>query len=265
MSERTDWPQIDILVVTYNRVRDIQLTIDALLRFVDYPADRLRFLIADDATPAAPDGTGYAEALSQTETFKKIRYQFVPAPQNVGWGANVNRAIAYGAATGTGQYIFQMEDDYVLQRPLNLKAAVALMETVGHIGLLRFRGTGGEHFVFHEFEAQIGNWLPDYREGVGLPGRMTYFLFDGGSPALYIYSNSMHLKRYSFHWQQHYGLYREGAKLGETEEAFAHTVKDGMRDNQFAPTVAILPEWIAMHWDHIGQSYQHTELDKDYR
>jgi len=38
-------------------------------------------------------------------------------------------------------------------------------------------------------------------------------------------------------------------------------VKDMMRSNPFAPVIAIQPEWIAMHFDHIGVTYQHTELD----
>ena len=37
--------------------------------------------------------------------------------------------------------------------------------------------------------------------------------------------------------------------------------EDGMK-RKGAPCVAILPEWIALQFDHIGTSYQHTEEDK---
>jgi len=246
-----DWPSIDIIVITYDRQADIQRTILTLSEAIDYPADKLRWLIADDATPG-----DYQARLSKTPLFKRLACEFVPTPEgNLGWGGNANRALAYS----TAPYILQIEDDYLIRKPLNLRAAVAAMEVTPHMGMLRYRGIAGEHIVLHLMEANISQWLPDYQDGVGLPGRLSYCLLDSGSPGLYVYSHGLHLKRADFH--EHYGKYPEGLKLGHTEESMAHQVKDLMRSNQFAPVICIQPEWCLMWLDHIGKSYQHTTLD----
>jgi len=247
-----EWPNVDIVLITYDRFNEILDTIEALVKNLDYPTEKLRWLIADDATPG-----DYLARLANTETFWHLKdHEFVPTPDgNRGWGGNVNRALRYS----TAPYIFQIEDDYILKKPLNLKAAVAAMQVTPHMGMMRFRGTAGDHLVYHQMEARIGDWLPDYQEGVGLQGRLSYFLIDSGSPGLYIYSHGAHLKRNMFH--KHYGAYPEGLKLGHTEESYAHMVKDMMKANPYSPVICIQPEWIAMHFDHIGKSRQLTDLD----
>jgi hypothetical protein len=113
--------------------------------------------------------------------------------------------------------------------------------------------------VYHQFESDISDYCPDYQDGVGLPGKLTYLQLDSGSHALYLYSNGPHLKHIRFHAV--YGMYPEGKRLGETEEAYAHTVKDRMKLPD-APAIAITPAFIPMLWDHIGVSFQHSEADK---
>lgn len=247
-----DWPDIDLVLITYNRPLEICKTIAALEDKLLYPREHLRYLIADDATPG-----DYQTRLSETKTFQRLYHvEFVPTiGGNLGWGGNVNRALAYSNAP----YVFQIEDDYILKKYLDLQAAVACMLVKPEIGMMRFRGTAGDHMVFHQMEANIAPYMPDYQEGVGLPGKLTYLLFDSGSPGLYIYSHGAHLKRAFFH--QFYGKYPVGLKLGHTEESYAHMVKDAMRSNAGAPVIAIQPEWIPMYFDHIGVSFQHTELD----
>jgi hypothetical protein len=53
-------------------------------------------------------------------------------------------------------------------------------------------------------------------------------------------------------------MYDEGKKLGETEAAFAHQVRDKYDD---CPKVAVLQNGIVTAFDHIGKSRQMTELD----
>jgi hypothetical protein len=57
-----------------------------------------------------------------------------------------------------------------------------------------------------------------------------------------------------------YGYYPAGLKLGETEERYCHMVKNQMKAAG-APLIGIMPEWIPMHYDHIGKSYQLSEMD----
>lgn len=254
-------PAVDVIVCTYNRPGELKSTLEALLDNLRYSGP-LNFFLADDSSPAAA-----IKKVKASAVYKSLGATIISTDKNSGWAANVNNAMR----NTSSPYIFFLEDDYVLGQPLDLSAGVALLETKPDIGMLRYRGTAGEHIIFHQFEADIataydspfsdypGSEGNEYREGFGLPGKLTYLQLDSGSPGLYIYSNGPHLKRRDFH--AFYGMYPEGLKLGETEERYAHTVRDGMKQPG-APAVAILPEWVSMRFDHIGKSYQHTEADK---
>jgi glycosyltransferase involved in cell wall biosynthesis len=245
-----EFPLVDIIVITYNRYEEIQRTVQALTDLLTYP--NLRWLIADDGTPGK-----YVDRLKRLRLFKDKDAEFIPADQNVGWGANVNRALAYS----TAPFQFQIEDDYVLTQPLDLRVGVALLIEKPHLGLLRYGGTAGEHMILHQFEAEISASLPGWREHMGLPGKLTYLQLDGHCPTAYLYSHRPHLKHRRFH--AFYGLYDEGRKLGDTEEAYAVRVKSMMQaDPTHAPGIVVLPEWIPQTFDHIGKSYQHGEFDR---
>lgn len=243
------WPDVTIQICTYNRAEEIARTVSALHESLTY-SGKLHWLICDDAT-----GGKYLDKLKRSAAFKGLEVTFVSTPTNAGWAANVNN----GLRQVKTEFVFFLEDDYVLTEKLALDPGIALMLTKSHIGMLRYRGTAGDHVVLHQMESDINAFLPDYREAQGVAGKLTYCLLDSGSPTVWLYSHGPHLKKMAFH--QFYGLYPEGFRLGETEERFAHTVKDGMK-KQGAPALAILPGWIPMKWNHIGHSYQHTELDQ---
>lgn len=246
------FPPVTILICTYNRLTEIERTIAALRDNLTYSGE-LRWVICDDSSPG-----NYHQQLTNSKILKPVKPTIVTTERNRGWGANVNA----GLASITTEFCFFVEDDYVLTRPLNLDVGVALLATQPHIGMVRYRATAGEHMVFQQTEADIRAYLPHYQDAEGLPGKLCYFLLDSGSPSLYIYSHGAHLKRRSFH--EFYGRYPEGLRLGSTEETYCHMVKDGMKRDG-APAITILPEWVHMHWQHIGASYQHTELDKGDR
>lgn len=247
------WPAVTIQICTYNRWDEIRRTLVALRRNLIYPEESLRWLICDDSTPG-----DYRERV-----FSFMRNELgvgnfgvITTPQNGGWGANVNN----GLRRIDTPYIFFVEDDYLLTRELNLQVGIALLERNNTIGLLRYRAIAGDtNIICFLHETDIGTWLPDYCHGLGLPGKLAWWRISPRSESLWLYSHGPHLKTRGFH--QYYGNYPEGLKLGATEEAFAHQVKDAMRANPYAPALAILPEWVTMHWEHIGQSYQQTELD----
>lgn len=243
------WPDVTVLICTYNRPNEIVRTIEALRANLSYAGD-LKWLICDDSSP-----DGYVTKLKKLKLFKESRAEFVSTAENSGWAANVNNGLAHV----TTPYIFFLEDDKELHAPLDLSVGVALMETKPDIGMVRYKGTAGDHVVFHQFEANIGKWLPEFRHGYGVPGNLTYLQLDSGSPSLWLYSNGMHLKHHRFH--EFYGDYPTGLKLGETEERYAHVVKNGMKQPG-APAITILPEFVADQTEDFGKSYQHTEADR---
>lgn len=248
-----DWPLVVILVCTYNRVDELTKTLTALHENLQY-AGELRYVVCDDNSPG-----GYLAKLKKRAIWKTLDPQFVSTSLNSGWAANVNNGMRHVFGSIASEFTFFIEDDYILTRPLDLTLGMAIMKARPDLGMLRYRGTAGDHLVYHQTEAVLDNILPDYQQGLGLPGRANYLQIDSGSPSLYIYSHGAHLKRGEFH--DFYGEYPEGLKLGATEESFAHTVKDRMK-LPGAPGIAILPDWIPMWFDHIGKSYQHTEDDK---
>jgi len=247
-----EWPVVTIQVITYDRFSTLLKTLTALHRRIQYPADKLRFLVCDDHTPY-PD---FVDRLQGTKIWQKLPHAEVWRwTERGGWGRNVN----LGMTKVDSPYIFFTEDDYIPKVDIDLYRAVAVMEQTPSMGMLRFRGTGAHVLIYHGMEADIRGWLPDYREGWGyVSGKASYLLIDGGSPGFYVYSNGPHLKRQSFH--QFYGDYPEGRKLGETEESYAHMVRDRMGEPD-APTIGILPDYLIMRFDHIGQSYQLGEHD----
>lgn len=242
-------PELTVLVCTYERPAELLQTVEAHKQFLQYPENKLRWLICDDHT-----SKGYTK-ITSSKLLKSLGAKIVRTEKNGGWGINVNN----GLSNADTDFVYFTEDDYVPTTPIPLDVATAVMLTKTDLGMIRFRGTAGSHIVYHGFETDIRDYLPDYQSGTGaVPGKITYLQLDSGSPDLYLYSNGPHLKHRRFH--DFYGLYPTGIKLGQTEEFYAHTVKDKMKEGG-APAIAILPEWVNMRYDHIGQSYQHTAED----
>lgn len=255
------FPEIAILVITYNRAEALRQTLDALKRFVTYPTDKLHIIVSDDST-----GGHYLPALRRIKAYKEWGrgLKAIETPQRSGWGKHANWAMTHIYTQYPNvQYIYQIEDDYVLTRELDLRVGVALLETMQNVGMLRYRGTAGMHAVLHQFEADIREYLPDYDESAGLiQGKVCYLQLDSGGHGLWIYSNGPHLKRLrganSFH--DFYGAYPENLKLGHTEEWYSHIVKDRMKLPN-APAIAILPSFVTMQFQHIGDTWKDTEDD----
>lgn len=252
-----DYPPVVLGVITFDRPDTIRATLSALAHHLTYSGP-LTVVIADDCTPGRylRDLAQWWEAQGYPWPLKTLS-----TPRNGGWGWNANHLLEYTFGTQRAGYLFMQEDDYVLSHPLDLDAGVALMETAPQLGMLRYRATAGTPMLYHQREADISAWKPDYREYLGYTlGRVTWLELLPQSPTLWLYSNGPHLKRASFH--DVYGLYPERLKLGATEEAYAHIVKDKMLTHPNTPRIGVLPAWVYMFWDHIGVSYQHTERDR---
>lgn len=174
-----------------------------------------------------------------------------------GWGANVNAALR---AVKT-DYVYFTEDDYVLKRPLDLRACVALMDVAPTIGMVRFGLAGHDGLGCYLREADVSGWLPDFRENSSNAsmGKLNYWEIERGVTAgvfaFYKYSNRPHLKHRRFH--QAYGYYPEGRPLALTEEGMNHQIEKVA----VGPAIVCPADWVLWHFDHIGVSRQGTEAD----
>jgi hypothetical protein len=230
-----NWPPVSILIVTYDRPREIRMTIDALKENIDYPG-KVLWHLADDSTPDA----SYLYDL-QHKDYKDLHFT-ATVTEREGWGANVNKAML--DCWQRSPYIFLCEDDYVSQRTVNLRAGIAVMQTLFTVGLIRYDGVQAHalDFQMREIETEAG--------------RFDCLTITKTSPFLNIYSNRPHLKHRRFH--DHYGVYPAGLKLGMTETSFAHTVRNKY---QHGPKVAVLRDGIELAFSHIGHSRQRSSLD----
>ncbi len=250
-----EWPEVTIVICTYDRPREIRLTIDSLVKNIAYPKDKLRFHIADDGTAGH-----YIYDVADYWTSKMAG---VPVgytrTERKGWGANVNAALK----SVQTEYVYFTEDDYVLLKKLELGAYIAMTEEAHSIGLCRF-GLAGHGVTCHLNEVDIRRWMPEYQEnesnsGYAGQGKVNTFVIDKnfstGPFSFYLYSNRPHLVHRRFH--ETYGYYVEGQTLANTEHAMNHQFRQGPEN----PYIVCPASWVTWAYDHIGVSRQGTSED----
>lgn len=153
------YPQISILLPTYNRQDILDTTIALLRRHITYDGS-LRFLVGDDGS------IPYHNTANDVEVLR--------GPQR-GLGANLNMLIRYAG----DDLLFQMDDDHHLHAPLYLTPHADRLLTVDEDGWIRLMQVGSHHYT------------------ATLEGRYWRVLWN--SPELYIPSNRPHLKHPRFH------------------------------------------------------------------
>ena len=228
----TTWPDVAVMVVTYDRPSEIRRVIRALDKHLQYDGKFVWYL-ADDASPG-----NYV--LDIQRDFPKLNFR-ASVTKRLGWGANVNKCLQKIAE----KHIFLCEDDYVALYPLDINKGVALLDSKANIGLVRYDGLAGHrlNLALEEIETRLG--VLQYLE-----------ILKKSSRGLNVYSNRPHLKSRKFH--RAYSHYPMEKSLGETESAFAHRVKDILT----GPRLVALETGIVRAFDHIGHSRQGTELDQ---
>ena len=226
------WPDVAVMIVTYDRPDEIRRVIVALTKHLQYKGKFVWYL-ADDASPG-----NYV--LDIQRDFPKLNFR-ASVTKRLGWGANVNKCLQKIAE----KHIFLCEDDYVALYPLDINKGVALLDSKANIGLVRYDGLAGHrlNLALEEIETRLG--VLQYLE-----------ILKKSSRGLNVYSNRPHLKSRKFH--RAYSHYPMEKSLGETESAFAHRVKDILT----GPRLVALETGIVRAFDHIGKSRQGTELDQ---
>lgn len=242
------FPPITIIILTFDRPLEVRRTIDALAQHLTYQG-QLHFLIADNTSPgnyASDLLHDYREWINLGTDFRVI----VNPAGDRNWGSNAN----YALSQCTTDLIIQLEDDFILKSPIDLTPLAALLLLNSGIGLIRLGGIMGHVDLTAVMrETDISTLLPQYRQGMGMLGRVNYWQLSPYCEQLYVYSNHVQLKHKRFHLS--HGLYPEGLGLGACEEAMAHQVKDNLL---FAstPQIAVPLELVVTQWDHVGVSWR---------
>lgn len=230
-------PLVDVVLVHYNRPHELLRSIRSLRENLSYPA--LRWIVADDHSPG--DVCDFIKTEVQPDLIFRTKKQS-------GLGINTNNALK----RLDSDFVFLTMDDRVLRREIDLRPGVDILAHFEEFGMVRYGGIEGHRITCRLREFSTNPWsIFD-----GSPSR--YHLWEllgkGYSDDLYVYSGTPHLKHRRFH--DHYGLYKEGLKLGPTEEEFAHRFLD-----MGGPSIICFPEFVACYFEHIGHSWQHTEHD----
>lgn len=226
------WPGVSILIPTYNRTQIVADTVSRLAQMLVYPGALTFWLGVDN------DKEDAAQVKSYVEKFSGATVNALNGPRRTNkringyLGANLNMLLK---ASTKDNILMQMDDDHRLLRKLDICEHVEKLVTDATCGWIRLMGVG-----FHNYCGC-------------LEGR--YWRVKWDSAELYIPSNRPHIKHRRFH--NHYGLYPEGLKLGETEERFCHQCKDIALSTKTGPSVLVpLDVMTESSWDHIGTSFQ---------
>lgn len=251
-------PKVAVQICTFRRPREIRLTLDHLIENLSY-FHHLKWVICDDHS-----GGSYLQDIYD-EYHEKIDLVCLDTGFRAGWGINVNAGLHYIRDTLNIDFVYFTEDDYVLHHPTDLLPDVALLMAEPRLGLLRLDGIAGHDLTARlretDISEQLRRFYSDWREGLGNPGIMNWWQLLLDSHHLNIYSNRPHLKRISaFH--NFYGFYPEGHTLGQTEQMYAHIIRDKMRAfPDAAPWIGCPVNRVIRWYDDIGRSYQGSEED----
>ena len=230
--DNMSWPPVAVCIVTFDRFDEIKRTLQSLKSHLKYEG-QLHWHLSDDGSPR-----GYIPRIKGL--FPDLHFTHT-ASNRGGWGVNVNKSMRF--LNNTYDYIYLNEDDYVANQDIDITRGVALMESVGSVGHVRYDGVQGHRLTLIQHEAQTHI------------GKVFYMTVDKKSKGLNVYSNRPHMSRRT--WREKLGQYCEGMRLGATEVIRAHSVRD-----LDTPDTVVFWNYIPRTFDHIGKSRQGSTLDK---
>lgn len=228
----SDWPNISVLIPTYNRTQIVANTVSAMHQLLVYPGQITYWLGVDNDNESAAEVGEFVIKQSSAKVNAINGPRRLSRGKKHSLGANLNLLLT---ASHEDMIIMQMDDDHLLLRKLDLREHVEKLIQDPSCGWIRLMGVG-----FHNYCGC-------------LDGR--YWRISWDSKELYIPSNRPHIKHRRFH--QFYGAYPTGLKLGETEERFCHQCKDKALTTGGGPDVLVPVDVLTeSSWDHVGNSFQ---------
>lgn len=191
------WPDVAVLIPTYNRAPVVAKTVEFVLRNMQY-SGRVHVVVGVDGSD---DTYGAVSPYVSTG-----RVAITNSPRR-GLGANVNHLVR----TCHSDYMIAMDDDHHLIGPLNLDRHVSKLQSDSRAAWIHLlmEARGDEHFNNYKFRAELDK---DH-----------YWRVDWQSAEHFIMSFRPHL--FTKKWVQVMGMLPEGLKTGQTEWTYAQHVK----------------------------------------
>lgn len=184
--------------------------------------------IADDGSPSE-----YREHLWDLAGKYAGPHRSITNSERRGYGASYNAASQVTHQIENVTALLQVEDDWILQQPLDLDLLVAAMAAEPRLGCIRLGYIG--YIPGQNLRAEF-LWVHERH----------YLLFDPDSPSQYIFSGGPRLERVQ--WSRRVGVWPEGIGAGEVELAVGsrRTAREGVA----WPISLIKPE--GDYFVHIG-------------
>lgn len=223
------WPPLGIMLLTYApdgspRADYAEQTLRGALENLKYSGE-IHVHIADDGSSQA-----YRDRLMFfAGCFANVKSLGVTNSGRGGYGANYNAATMHiHSRVGI---VLPLEDDWVLQRPLDLDPLVRVLLNEPRIGMIRMGYIGYSHPLRAEFVWSEGQH---------------FLLLDPSSPSQYVFSGGPRLE--TVEWARSVGPWPEGLAAGETELAVCG--RNAARQRVAWPIELVGPQ--GHLWEHIG-------------
>ena len=133
----TELPNLAICLVTYKRTEQCLRTIQGICDNLLYPKDKRAWFINDDGSP--PE---HAHAIREKlrENVEQLLWMNTTRMS----GGTYNAGKGWNACMGNGyqysDHVLWMEDDWVLEAPLEIERHVRLLEEREDVGMMSYRG-----------------------------------------------------------------------------------------------------------------------------
>lgn len=193
----SDLPKVAILFLTYKRTQEAIRTLDSTFKNLNYPKELIGIYVADDGSSKEHMDSIF-EIIERHEINligfhnEKIRLPGQEDTYNSGKGWNKGLGICHQFS----DFVIVLEDDWLLDDPLDLAPYVNLLQEVESVGIITFR--------ILSIGADVHT--------VGYDGRI-YLQYKGITQ--YDYSGNPYLRHARY--TRHYGWFIEDGSPGEIE------------------------------------------------
>jgi len=195
----TDWPNLCICLLTYNRLEYAQRTLRSALDSLHYSGE-LRVHIADDGT-----GEEYRQGLKELAGgYSHIASVGMSNSERRGYGANYN--LAMQTVHSHSQIVLPLEDDWQLMRPFDLDPLVMALDEK-KFGCIRLGYLGMTQPLYGEFVIANG---------------IIWLLLDPESAEPHVFAGHPRLE--TVEWERTVGPWPEELDPNTTEFVVTHSV-----------------------------------------
>ena len=133
----TELPPLAIVLVTYKRTREALATISSTCQNLGYPQENIGWYVADDGSPAEHHDALLKELEEQNIRLIGHHNDRFREDGSFNCGKGWNKGLGMGHQYS--DFVLFLEDDWVLESPLDIKPYVKLLQENEKVGIVNFR------------------------------------------------------------------------------------------------------------------------------